>query len=554
MLKKISLRSSVSIFSAVIMAILIFYSFMNVRNLNVMKSKINRMIQVNADKILLSQRLYNNTIGASTTLCKILMTNEASGKQRLKSDFDMIRTDNSSTLKRLGELEINDEGKLLLARLSSSLENGTNERGQLLQLIMHCGDNNGALSCVGAIREFQEKNAQLADTLLKWNQGRVFFRLNEALSVTNGLARVSIVFGAIVAVVFALMFLFIARKISITMKQAFSFANTFKQCDFTTLKIEESNDEIVKILLLFSNGAENIKKAIREVKGQFMTLSFSARAVTDSADVIAKKSSEMVGHSTTIATSSDQVFVNMNSLTNVSDQLSQAIRTVAASIEEMSASLNEVAKNCGHESQIAHDANSKAKTAQQVMDKLQVSASAISKIINVINDIADQTNLLALNATIEAASAGEAGKGFAVVANEVKELAKQTAKATSEIETQIDAIQTDTKSAFSAIQAIVAVIDEVNTISQTIVSAVEQQNATVMEISRNVSSSSGNVAEMTDKIRSSAATVGTITSSIKDLSGALDQANTGIREISSSIADMNSLFESGAAALNKFKI
>jgi methyl-accepting chemotaxis protein len=59
---------------------------------------------------------------------------------------------------------------------------------------------------------------------------------------------------------------------------------------------------------------------------------------------------------------------------------------------------------------------------------------------------------------------------------------------------------------------------------------------------------------MTDKIRSSAATVGTITSSIKDLSGALDQANTGIREISSSIADMNSLFESGAAALNKFKI
>ncbi len=120
------------------------------------------------------------------------------------------------------------------------------------------------------------------------------------------------------------------------------------------------------------------------------------------------------------------------------------------------------------------------------MDKLGAAAKSIGKVVEVINDIADQTNLLALNATIEVASAGEAGKRFAVVANEVKELAKQTAQATQEIQKQVEDMQTNTESAIKAIDSVSKVIEEVNEISQTIVSAVEEQSATVNEISRNV--------------------------------------------------------------------
>ena len=117
-----------------------------------------------------------------------------------------------------------------------------------------------------------------------------------------------------------------------------------------------------------------------------------------------------------------------------------------------------------------------------------------------ITSIAQQTNLLALNATIEAARAGEAGKGFAVVANEVKELAKETARATEDIGQKIEAIQADTRSAVGAILEISQIINQINDIQGTIASAVEEQTATTNEIGRNVSEAARGAAEIARSI------------------------------------------------------
>src|SRR5262249_8119856 len=141
------------------------------------------------------------------------------------------------------------------------------------------------------------------------------------------------------------------------------------------------------------------------------------------------------------------------------EQVSKNVTTVSTAAEEMGVSIKEIARNANEAARVATAAVKVAERTNATVAKLGESTAEIGNVIKVITCSAQQPNLLPLNAPTESARAGEAGKGFAVVANEVKELAKQTAKATEDISRKIEAIQGDTKGAVEAIAQIGKIIN-----------------------------------------------------------------------------------------------
>ncbi len=263
-----------------------------------------------------------------------------------------------------------------------------------------------------------------------------------------------------------------------------------------SINLTDQIGSIGEVMLALAQG--NLSKQITEKNaGEFQQLSdrvnqmianltASIKQMAEVATAVSSASEELTAVSKEMTENANQTAEQATSASASAEQVSTNAASVSIAVEQMNASIKEIAKNAALGAKVATQAVKTADTTNATITKLGQSSVEIGKVIKVITSIAQQTNLLALNATIEAARAGEAGRGFAVVATEVKELAKQTAKATEDISQRIEAIQADTNSAVSAISQITGIINQINDLQNTIASAVEEQTATTTEISRNV--------------------------------------------------------------------
>ncbi|TXM70047.1 methyl-accepting chemotaxis protein [Methylobacterium sp. WL120] len=298
-----------------------------------------------------------------------------------------------------------------------------------------------------------------------------------------------------------------------------------KTLDLHVSAVHAANGEYIAAVLSWADvspltdGIASFDRTMQAALNQTAAATGAMRQAADSVLNATGQTSESAGRA---ASSAAETTVNVQSL--------------AAAVEEFSASNAEITRQMTHSSSVTAQAVTEAQQAMENVSTLSETSQRIGVVVGLINSIANQTNLLALNATIEAARAGPAGRGFSVVAAEVKELAAQTAKATSDISDQINMIQSATRMTVSSIERISEVIKGIDAGSTTVAAAAEEQAAASAEISRSARDAADLTTEVSGGISAVAASAATSTDSAQTVLHATTDMDNQMAEVTRAVA------------------
>jgi methyl-accepting chemotaxis protein len=346
-------------------------------------------------------------------------------------------------------------------------------------------------------------------------------RVEQDANETERLTSIAVwVAGAISAILLGMMALWVSGSILGPIGQLTERLREIAEGDgdLTQRVGESSEDELGELGHWFNVFVERLAYSLRDIAESSGGIGGAAQNLNLVSDQLAAIAEETSAQAQLVASAAEEIKTNMDS--------------VASGAAEMESNIRQIARDAGDAKTVADEGVRAAQATDGLVAKMGRSSIEIGEVIKVISSIAEQTNLLALNATIEAARAGEAGKGFAVVANEVKDLAKETARATGDIAKKIEAIQRDTQAAVAATSQIASVIERVSSHQSTIVTAVDRQTTLTAAISQNVIEAArgsqeiaeniGGVAEAARQTSSGASDTQSASRALSELAASLD--------------------------------
>ncbi|QDV65462.1 methyl-accepting chemotaxis protein [Crateriforma conspicua] len=320
-----------------------------------------------------------------------------------------------------------------------------------------------------------------------------------------------------------------------------------------TKRIEiHSQDEFGELAGWFNRFMDKLHQVVSTIVNNVTRLDQEARSLSGVADDLASHAKNSNRRTNDVNSSTQEMSQNISRIASAVEQSRNNIATVATAAEEMTATIGSIAESTSEATDVSMRAVDQTKSTWQRIHHLGSRADAIDEVTEVITEISEQINLLSLNATIEAARSGEAGKGFAVVASEIKDLAKQTADATLDIREKITDVQTNTNNAVTDIEAITAVIENVNAIVASITAAVGEQSKAAQEIALNIGQAAHGMDEINQSINevSTASTsisgdIAAVSESTGDLSGCsekVDHSSDDLKEFSAQLLQTLSTF------------
>ncbi|HTG01019.1 MAG TPA: methyl-accepting chemotaxis protein [Nitrospirota bacterium] len=539
---------------AVILFLMLFVIAVGLMLLSSINDKLEHIVKVNGVKQQLSNDGRDAVNNIMLTMAKMLLVGNASSRIEEKKFIDEQRTRYKRTFEELEKLEVNDEGKKLISKVKDAVSSTREANNRVIELTMAGRTTEAAPIFV----KESLSNSKAMDTavgeIVSYNENRTNFRYEEAKQKY----RITVAVFVVIAVLSILLVVYlgyaITRSITKPVASGVRFATEMSKGDLTqTLEIKQK-DEVGVLAGSLQTMSGNLRSMFKDVTTGVQTLSSSSTELSAISQQMSAGTEQTSQKTKTVAAASEEMSTSMMTVASAMEQATTNLSSVATATEQMTSTVREIAGNAEKARNVTNSAVGKAASISDKVNDLGTAANAIGKITESISAISAQTNLLALNATIEAARAGAAGKGFAVVANEIKELAKQTATATEDIKTKIEAIQSSTQSNIAEVGEISGIIKEVNEIVTTIAAAIEEQSVATKDIARNIAQASQGIQEVNQNVAQSSVVSKQIASSIAEVNQASGEIASSGSQVQSSAEALSKLAEGLKAQVDRFKV
>lgn len=312
------------------------------------------------------------------------------------------------------------------------------------------------------------------------------------------------------------------------------------QGDLTTFQWTPIDDPVIDPLLDgFSKVIDTLRTFVREINEAALRLSSSANEVLAA-------STQHESSSTEQAAAIHETTATMEELKHASAQIAENAGAVARVAEETLNSARSGRGAIGEFIEAMQQIRADGIAVSESITKLLRRVERIGTVVEVIDEIADRSDLLALNAALEGSRAGEAGKGFSIVAAEMRRLAENVLDSTKEIKNLITEIREATAAAASAADASRTATETGERLGSVAASAVEGILAGVQETSdaaRVINLATQQQRTATEQVVASMAEIEDVTRQTTQASKQATSAAAELTQLASRLSDLIKRFK-----------
>ena len=338
--------------------------------------------------------------------------------------------------------------------------------------------------------------------------------------------------------------------------------------DLTYRVSVDDADPLVRLKADYNAAIDAIGIVLSDLMQSMVKLDATINDTIKSTEEIAKATEQVAISSQKAADNSKVQIKNVEKISTEISDISASIEEIASTSHDVMTHADKASKEGAQAAEIGKVATTKMQNVEKISKQsvdditaLNEQMRAISKIVNLITDIANQTNLLALNAAIEAARAGEHGRGFAVVAGEVKNLAGESKKASSQIENLIKTIQAKSDQTATSMrksfEEIKTGIDSVNKTVESLNLIISEANIVSLGI-KEITKATEDEAQAANTLLSGIESVSALTQDnqqrMEDMAALAEETSASTEEIASASAELAEMVDRSRKMMEKFRL